>query len=240
MVGLGINPNGDPAEAWRAVLSTNIVAWSNALGGAFSDSSNWVGGIVPDNSQTALFDSSFYTTLKLTSFAANQPVIITFDDVITTGGLDINSPVIFDLQAHSYGVDVLSIGGSVITPDEVQLEIINGALGINTGDQPVLIGAIGNKGQLMVSAGGIFEVDTDDPAGQLVVGANNCKGGECGRLIIQNGGIVYTNSSNRSASVIGFSDGEGSVFISGDLSEWIDSALVTIGKQGGVGLLDPY
>lgn len=237
--GFGRDPNGQN-QAWVVNLP-DIVAWSNAQGGGFSNASNWVGGEVPDDSQVALFDVANYTSTKTgVSTSGNQLVTITFDQVTTTGGLNLHeSQVIFDLQAHSYEINVLFVGAPVSTPDESQLEIINGALGINIGGSVVSIGAAGTKGQLIVSTGGIFEMNTDDPGGLFVVGANDdCGGGECGRLIIQNGGVVFTNASGRGTSVIGTRGGEGSVFISGNGSEWIDSSLVTVGDLGGIGLLD--
>ncbi len=236
IVGTGVNPVG-LSVSWRAVLPSNIIAWSNGQGGDFSVGSNWVGGVVPNDNQIALFDTAYYTTTTTNRVFSGQPITITFDQITATGGLDIKDRVNFDLQSHSYGLSSLQVGSSAGTPDEVQLEIINGVLGVDLGSTAAIIGAIGERGQLMVGSSGTFEVDTDDPNGKLVIGANDCGGGECGRLVIQNGGIVYTNSSGWGSSVIGSFGGEGSAFITGDGSIWTDSTLVAIGEDG-VGLLD--
>jgi T5SS/PEP-CTERM-associated repeat protein len=109
---------------------------------------------------------------------------------------------------------------------------------VGTNTFPILIGTTGSRGELIIGTDGILEVDTDSSIVSLAVGANDCGGGECARLIIQNGGVVFTNASGRGTSVIGSRGGEGSVFISGNGSEWTDSSLVTVGDLGGIGLLD--
>lgn len=221
----------------------STVAWSNAAGGIFSDTSNWVGGTVPDTSQTALFDESFYATSYAGSNSiSKQPITITFDDVTTTVGLRVRkSQLIYDLQAHSFGVNDISVGSSQADfPHESQLEIINGALGTTA---PLFgsmgIGTLGKRGEVIVNNGGILEVEGDNPGANLEIGVGgDCGGAECGRLIIQNGGVFYSNSSGNGSSTIGGKGGQGSVYISGDGSEWVDSTLVVIGEEGGIGLLD--
>jgi len=225
-------------SAYLYPLPSNIVAWSNSQGGSFSDTSNWVGGEVPDTSHGALFDESFYTSAAAgANTGGNPPITISFDQVTTTGGLNIRkSQVIFDLQFHSYAIGFLNLSSTVNLPDESHLEIINGAVGTNT--FPVLIGTTGLRGELVIGTDGILEVDTDSSIVSLAVGANDCGGGECGRLVLQNGGKVYTNASGRGTTTIGGDGGEGSVFISGNGSEWTDSTLVIVGDLGGIGLLD--
>jgi T5SS/PEP-CTERM-associated repeat protein/probable HAF family extracellular repeat protein len=232
--GRGIGPDGE--EGWVVNLEPAI-AWRNPLGGIFSDSSNWVGNNPPNDEQVALFDTSYFesvTTNKIINTA--QPVTVTFNDLTTTKGINVSSgQIIFNVQEHSYGVENLIISGPVNTPDEAQLEIINGAIGITN---TFRIGAGGYRGQMIVGDGGIMEFNPQTTDETLQIGIGNCISGDCGRLIIRDGGTVFTNHNFLGSSTIGGDGSRGSVFISGNNSEWADSTLVILGEDGGSGIIE--
>src|SRR5690606_18819682 len=49
---------GEGSSAMPALMITlcgTAIAWENALGGIFADSTNWAGNIIPDSLLTALF-----------------------------------------------------------------------------------------------------------------------------------------------------------------------------------------
>ena len=136
--------------AWRAELSAQPVAWATAAGGVFGEGSNWVGGSVPDETQEALFDASFFAAGK-----RGDSVTVTFDAVAATTGLHVaDAQVTLDLQGHSYGIKQLTVGAT----DDAELVVRNGGCGVDVSTRRVLIGDEGLSGSIYIEQDGILEV----------------------------------------------------------------------------------
>ncbi|MGB5531066.1 MAG: T9SS type A sorting domain-containing protein [Ignavibacteriaceae bacterium] len=208
-------------DAWMVKVGVQqLIAWNNPNGGDFSNGLNWIGGVSPEDDQIALFDSSNYTSSSM----YGQPITVSFNDITTTEGLTVfNSQVKFDLQLHSYEVSNLIIGGLGV-PDESQLEIINGAIGTTNNLQ---IGTGSRPGQLIVSSGGILEVGDVGSDPLLQIGKGDCGGGDCARLIIQDGGMVNSNG----VEVAG-NNAQANILLNGPGSEWNDLQFIVIGDSG--------
>ena len=229
IVGAGINPNGD-IEAWRAVISPLSpplrVEWNDPDGGDFSDSTNWVGGAVPDELQIAVFDTTIIGSIYEVTFSSNE----------TNYALQVGkNSVDFNLApSHTYtlsasdSLPAIRIGASTGNIEDSRVFFLNGtvrALG------NVDIGVDVNRGELIVTNGGIFEIEY--PAGLadnfLRVGVDFCGPDLCGHLEIRSGGIVRSLAGSQ----IGVNaSSEGSVLVTGNGSQWIDSSICDIGVSG--------
>ena len=101
---------GYQGQLIKYTIKKTIIPWKNDLGGLFSVNTNWLGDEVPNDFETALYDSANYEFAKSPEVELN----VTFDQVTSNGGLMVeNSKVNFDLQEHSYGVDKIMVGAEV-------------------------------------------------------------------------------------------------------------------------------
>src|SRR4051812_42839371 len=96
---------------WVAAASGQPVRWMNPSGGAFTDASNWEGGVVPGTAALAVFDlpGAYTVTLNVAKAVRGLDVL---NGAVT---LDLGG---FQLQA---GPSVNSVGGVEVITSELRL-----------------------------------------------------------------------------------------------------------------------
>lgn len=194
------------------VLAQTTIDWINPGTGLFHDPANWLGGVVPSSSDTAVFDLAGAPVVQwgVNAYTTNTKLLVRAGDVTFQS---IGGPM------YSYNVDDAIIAGGSLTLDSFDLGMSN---------SPEV------DSSLTVDSGGALNLlngseVSDDPRSVIV--------GKTGHGTLN---ILGGSSISNSSSVMGYTSGSnGTATVSGADSTWTNyDLMIGLEGSGSMSILD--
>src|SRR5438067_2736576 len=186
------------ALCWFSASKALAVAvdrtWGNTSGGSFQTPGNWIGGVVPDSDDTAIFDAS----------SSSTPYTVTFTGSVVNDKLEADDNVTLNLTGVSYilnntGTQAMLIGTSGET---FRTLTISGGTLSSSGDIRVAttagVGsglAVPSGGTLLFAGSTINVADASDTTGSLNISGGFASGGSVFLGVGGEGSVIVNNSA---------------------------------------------